>query len=85
MKINPKDDPINNYDGTTEGALKMATCMLYYIRRAYDEGMLRYFGLKEQERLFVDTLGRVGEICIRKVDQIEKKEGARKSDDIPLH
>jgi hypothetical protein len=33
----------------------------------------------------VDTLGRVGEICIRKVDQIEKKEGARKSDDIPLH
>jgi hypothetical protein len=33
----------------------------------------------------VDTLGRVGEICVRKVDQIEEKEGVRKPDDTPLH
>ncbi len=85
MKINPKDDPINNYDGTIEGALKMATQMLYYIRRAYDEGMLTYRGLEEQERLFLDTLGRVGEICVRKVDEIEKKEGTKKPADAPLH
>lgn len=85
MKINPQDDPINNYDGTTEGALKMATYMLYYVRKACDEGLLKYFGLEEQERLFMDTLGRIGEICVRKVNENDAKQEKMKSENGLLH
>ena len=85
MKINPKDDPINNYDGTTLGALRMATHMLFYIRAAYNEGLIKFFGLEEQERLFLDSLNRVGEICVRKVDTEEAKKGLKKPEDEAVH